>query len=86
MVFNGSDSINNVILDLDGLQLLPSSIALNAAELEFAGESGREFLLKEALNKLDQKPDSILIDCPPNLDKLTTFNNHYSPRMTSLDD
>jgi chromosome partitioning protein len=64
--------INEAIRELNGgLQLLPSSINLAAAELEFAGQPGREYLLKEALQGLDQDPDYILIDCPPSLGLFT---------------
>ncbi len=71
-VLKGHVQINNALLDLaDNVQLLPSSIDLSAAEMEFAGEPGREYLLKNALKKLDQAPDYILIDCPPSLGLFT---------------
>jgi len=71
-VLKGNVQISKALLDLpSGMQLLPSSIELSAAEMEFAGEPGREFLLKNALKKLDQSLDFILIDCPPSLGLFT---------------
>ncbi len=52
-----------------GLSLLPSHIDLSSAELELAGEIGRESILKTAFNdgKIDGDYDVALIDCPPSL-------------------
>lgn len=80
-------SIDDILIDLGGVKLLPSSIALSAAELEFAGEPGREFLLREALKELSGKLDYILIDCPPSLglftiNGLTAAEEVYIPLQT----
>ena len=53
------------------LWLLPSSLNFSGADLEFAGVHGREYLLKDALEQLDDDYDYILIDCPPTLSLLT---------------
>ncbi|MGC0372353.1 MAG: hypothetical protein DGJ47_001065 [Rickettsiaceae bacterium] len=53
------------------LYVLPSSLDLSAAEIELSSEPGREYILREFLNKLKNKYDYILIDCPPSLGLLT---------------
>ena len=54
----------------DTCDLLPANILLSAAELEFQ-KPGREFLLKTALSKLQDRYDFIIIDTPPALNILT---------------
>ncbi len=74
-VFKGVVSINDAIIDLgrpkSRLWLLPSSLTFSVADTEFSSEAGREYLLKEALQGLNEKFDYILIDCPPSLGLLT---------------
>ena len=53
------------------LKLIPSTIDLSGAEVEFAHKRGRENRLKEALVHIDERFDYILIDCPPALGILT---------------
>lgn len=50
--------------------VISSNILLSGVELEFT-QTGREFLLKEALNSLQEKYDYIFIDTPPALSILT---------------
>jgi len=58
----------NVIAKLD---IIPSTLDLSGAELELSTEAGREFILKECIEKLNGNYDYILIDCPPSLGLLT---------------
>jgi len=50
--------------------VLPSNILLSSAELEF-NRAGREFMLKSALEPLNDFYDFIIIDTPPALNILT---------------
>jgi chromosome partitioning protein len=69
-LLTGQAGMNQVLIVQHGLSLIPSSIALSAAEIELAAEVGRESLLKNALQNLSGY-DFIFLDCPPNLGLLT---------------
>ena len=47
--------------------ILPTDIRLSGAEIELVNADRRNYLLKDALEKLDKKYDFILIDSPPGL-------------------
>jgi len=57
--------------DLRYLGLLPADRDLIGAELELAGEEGREYRLREAIRPLEADYEYILLDCPPALGLLT---------------
>lgn len=50
-----------------GVDLVPSTLALAGAELELAGQGGRELLLRKALKTTRAQYDYIMIDPPPSL-------------------
>ena len=55
------------------LDIIPANISLAGADLEIAKiEKQREELLKNVLNKVENKYDYIIIDCPPSLGLLNT--------------
>ncbi len=56
---------------VENLNLIPSEVDLSGAELELGSQEGRTTRLKEALAGLPDKPDYVLIDCPPSLSLLT---------------
>lgn len=53
------------------LSLIPSSSELSAAEIELASEENREYILAEALNKIKDNYDFVIIDSPPALGMLS---------------
>jgi chromosome partitioning protein len=65
--------INSVIVrsEQSGFDVVPANGDLTAAEVELLNEIGREHRLKLALNKLGDRYDYVLIDCPPSLNMLT---------------
>lgn len=70
-VLKGKIDPKDAIINHNGFDILPSSIDLSGAEMEFANEPARETLLRNILGRLDNGYDYILIDCPPNLGLLT---------------
>lgn len=53
------------------LAVVPANLDLAAAELELAGEVGREVILRDKLALDDEEFDFIILDCPPSLGVLT---------------
>lgn len=70
-VLKGDIEPDEAIISHNGFDIMPSSIDLSGAEMEFANEPARETLLKNSLSKFSDDYDYILIDCPPNLGLLT---------------
>lgn len=73
----GEKSISEVeqATEIPGLNIIPSTIDLSAAEIELVPLENRESRLKNSLEKLSEKDqkkyDYILIDCPPSLGLIT---------------
>ena len=55
----------------DTLAVVPSNLDLAAAEMELAGEVGREVILRDKLELDEENFDFLILDCPPSLGVLT---------------
>ncbi|HEU4811943.1 MAG TPA: ParA family protein [Nocardioides sp.] len=72
----GLDPLEVIIATEDGVDLLPSTIELARAESDLLMRTGREHVIKSALEALDDELgdegyDWVLLDCPPSLGVLT---------------
>lgn len=87
-LLTGEATIEEVLIDRGGLKVIPSTLSLSGAEIELAAQAGREYLLKEVIDKVGGF-DYILIDCPPSLgiltlNALTTAQEVYIPLQTEF--
>jgi chromosome partitioning protein len=72
VIINGED-IKNVIqkCSVENLDVCASNINLAGAEVQLVSQLSREHKLKEALDKVKDEYDYIIIDCPPSLGLVT---------------
>lgn len=66
----GLDATEVIVTTEDGVDLLPATIELARAEADLLTRTGREYVLRGALEDLDDY-DWVLLDCPPSLGVLT---------------
>lgn len=69
----GEAGIENVVCKeaLENLDVLPANVDLSAAEIELIGVENKEYIIRDEVNKIKEKYDYIIIDCPPSLSMLT---------------
>lgn len=70
-VLRGEATVEEITIKHSSFDILPSSLDLSGAEMEFINIPARELLLRDALEQIEGKYDFILLDCPPNLGILT---------------
>ena len=72
-VLMGESTIDEVTLrtEIDTLKIVPSNKNLSGANVELIQMDRRAYRLREALNKVRERYDFIVLDCPPALDLLT---------------
>lgn len=76
--------VKDVLIDVEGIHLIPSNIKLARADFNFGNVRGREYMLNEILKEVEFNYDYCLIDCPPNLgiitdNALVASNSIYVP-------
>lgn len=56
---------------VENIDILPTNIDLSAAEIELIGVDNKEYIIKNAIDKVKDNYDFVIIDCPPSLSMLT---------------
>ena len=70
-VLRGDVPAGDALVRREAYSVLPASIDLSGAEIEFSTAAGREFLLSEAIEPVRADFDYVLLDCAPSLGLLT---------------
>lgn len=69
-VLKGEISAVDILQKTESGDILPANILLSRADTEFTS-TGREYILKEAIQEISKQYEYIIIDCPPALSILT---------------
>ena len=65
-------SIDEAVVEREGIDLIPTSLELASAELELVSIYGREQILAQILERIDpDRYDFVFLDCPPSIGMLT---------------
>jgi len=69
----GESTIEDVLIKdvMDNLDVIPTSIDLSGAEIELLDINEKEYIVRNAITKIKDNYDYIIIDCPPSLSILT---------------
>ena len=70
-VLMGNATVKEARVRTKWCDVLPTDNNLAGAEIELVATEGREYILKDALDKVRDEYDYIFIDCPPSLALLT---------------
>lgn len=70
-VLMGENEVDGAVVKTKYGDVLASNKNLSGAVIELVSVEGREFILKDALEKVRESYDYIIIDCPPSLELLT---------------
>ena len=69
--FEQAASIEDLIVNRCGIDLIPSSLELAGVEIELVSIYGREQILSQLIRRIKGDYDYLLIDCPPSIGMLT---------------
>jgi len=71
-VLLGTSAIEDVVVTTGGgFDVVPADEHLAGAQVELINEAGRDRRLRDAIERIRERYDYILIDCPPSLNVLT---------------
>ncbi len=72
LLINDVEIVNTLQkVNIKNLELCPTNMSLAGAEVELVGTVGREYRLKDKIDKAKDNYDFIFIDCPPSLGLIT---------------
>ena len=69
---HGKIDINSVIIKReDNINLIPANLTMSRADLSMSSLIEKDHKLRKSLNKIKDKIDFVIVDCPPSLATLT---------------
>ncbi|MBQ7371765.1 MAG: ParA family protein [Lachnospiraceae bacterium] len=72
LLLNEAEIENTIIKDIiENVDIIPSNVNLSGAEIELVDMDGKEYILKNLIDKVKDQYDFIIMDCPPSLNMLT---------------
>ena len=72
ILINDVEIVNTIQrVNIKTLDVCPTNMSLAGAEVELVGAEGREYRLKDKIDKAKDNYDYIFIDCPPSLGLIT---------------
>ncbi|WP_436516498.1 ParA family protein [Ekhidna sp. To15] len=80
-VFEGSNEIDQIIQEREGMHIVPSDMRLVDIELSLMDLDDRHNMLNSKISHLSSKYDHILIDCPPSLSILAVNSLYASDKV-----
>lgn len=72
LLLNDADVEDTIIQNvIENVDMIPSNVNLSGAEIELVDMEGKEYILKNIIDKVKDRYDFIIMDCPPSLNMLT---------------
>ena len=72
LLLGEAEAKDTIVKDVvENVDLIPSNVNLSGAEIELIGVENKEYIIRNEMEKVKERYDFVIIDCPPALSMLT---------------